>query len=92
MRTKALLPIALVTFILLSALAMVRPEGKNHDKGFTAAELTLETTQSGNQECRTYVNSDGEPVVPLGRDYAILLRTKDDDGNVMQNRQSLNMR
>lgn len=83
MRTKALLPIALVSFILLSALAMVRPEGKNHDKGFTAAELTLETTQSDNKECRTYVNSDGEPVVPLGRDYAILLRTKDDDGNVI---------
>ena len=56
---------------------------RDSDKGFTAAELTLETTQSGNQERRTYVNSDGEPVVPLGRDYAILLRTKDDDGNVI---------
>ena len=75
MRTKTLTSIALTIFMLLSALCLVRPEGKNHDKGFTAAELTLETTQSGNQECRTYVNSDGEPVVPLGRDYAILIRT-----------------
>lgn len=30
-----------------------------------------------------YVNSDGEPVIPLDRDYATLLRTKDDDGNVI---------
>lgn len=83
MRTKTLISLALAAFVLLSALCLVRPEGKNHDKGFTAAELTLETTQSGNQERRTYVNSDGTPVVPLDRDYATVLRTKDDDGNVV---------
>ena len=83
MRTKTFISIALAVFILLSAICLVRPEGKNHDKGFTAAELTLETTQSGNQERRTYVNPDGEPVIPLDRDYATLLRTKDDDGNVI---------
>lgn len=83
MRTKTFISIALAMFIILSVLALVRPEGKNHDKGFTAAELTLETTQSGNQERQTYVNSDGTPVVPLDRDYATVLRTKDDDGNVV---------
>lgn len=51
MRIKTVLSIALAIFILLSALCLARPEGKNHDKGFTAAELALETTQSGNQEC-----------------------------------------
>lgn len=83
MRTKTLISLALAAFVLLSALCLVRPEGKNHDKGFTAAELTQETMQSGNQEHQTYVNSDGEPVVPLDRDYATLLRTKDDDWNVI---------
>lgn len=83
MRTKTLISLALAVFVLLSAFCLVHPEGKNHDKGFTAAELTLETTQSGNQECQTYVNSDGAPVVPLNRDYATVLRTKDDDGNVI---------
>ena len=83
MRTKTLTSIALTILILLSALCLVRPEGKNHDKGILAAELTLETTQDGNQERQTYVNSDGEPVIPLDRDYATLLRTKDDDGNVV---------
>ena len=80
---KALLPIALVAFVLLSALCLVRPEGKNHNKGFLASELTLTTTEAENQECQTYVNSDGAPVIPLDRDYATLLRTKDDDGNVV---------
>ena len=83
MRTKTLTSIALTILILLSALCLVRPEGKNHDKGILAAELTLETTQDGNQERQTYVNSDGDPVIPLDRDYATLLRTKDDDGNVV---------
>ena len=83
MRIKTVLSIALAIFILLSALCLARPEGKNHDKGFTAVERALETTQSGNQECQTYVNSDGTPVVPLDRDYATVLRTKDDDGNVV---------
>ena len=83
MRTKTLISLALAAFVLLSALALARPEGKNHDKGILAAELTLETTECGNQERQTYVNSDGEPVIPLGRDYATLLRTKDDDGNVI---------
>ena len=64
MRTKTFISIALAVFILLSAICLVRPEGKNHDKGFTAAELTLETIQSGNQERRTYVNSEGAAVVP----------------------------
>lgn len=83
MRRKTFISLALAAFVLLSALCLVRPEGKNHDKGLTAAELTLETTQSGNQERQTYVNSDGAPVVPLDRDYATVLRTKDDDGNVI---------
>ena len=83
MRTKTLTSIALTILILLSALCLVRPEGKNHNKGILAAGLTLETTQDGNQERQTYVNSDGEPVIPLDRDYATLLRTKDDDGNVV---------
>lgn len=83
MRTKPLLSIALAAFVLLSALCLVRREGKNHENGLTAAELTLETIQSGNQERRTYVNSEGAAVVPLGRDYTTLLRTKDDDGNVI---------
>ena len=83
MRTKTLTSIALTILILLSALCLVRPEGKNHDKGILAAELTLETTQDGNQERRTYVNYDGEPVIPLDRDCATLLRTKNDDGNVV---------
>lgn len=83
MRTKTLTSIALTIFMFLSALCLVRPEGKNHDKGILAAELTLETTQDGNQERQTYVNSNGDPVIPLDRDYATLLRTKDDDGNVV---------
>ena len=57
MRTKTLTSIALTIFMLLSALCLVRPEGKNHDKGILAAELTLETTQDGNQERQTYVMS-----------------------------------
>ena len=83
MRRKTFISIVLAVFVLLSVLALVRPEGKNHDKGFLASELTLETAQSGNQERQTYVNSDGAPVIPLDREYATLLRTKDDDGNVI---------
>ena len=80
---KTFISIVLAVFVLLSVLALVRPEGKNHDKGFLASELTLETAQSGNQERQTYVNSDGAPVMPLDREYATLLRTKDGDGNVL---------
>ena len=83
MRTNALISLALAAFILLSALCLIPPEEKNHDKGFLASELTLTTTETENQERQTYVNSDGAPLMPLDRDYVTLLRTKDDNGNVV---------
>ena len=73
MDEKKLLMIVLAAFVILSALGLTRPEGKNHEKGPLAAELAVETTVSGDLEYRTYVNSAGAPVAPSDRGYATLL-------------------
>lgn len=83
MKKKRFWNMALAAFVLLSVLGLVRPEGENHEKGPLAAELNVETTVSGEVESRTYVNSDGAPVIPIDRDYATLLLTRDAEGNVI---------
>lgn len=83
MKKKQFLNIALAAFLIFSVLALRRTGAESHAQGPLAAELTVETTVSGEVESRTYVNFDGEPVVPADRDYATVLLTRDDGGNVI---------
>lgn len=91
LKNKTFILIFLVTFTFISIIAIWPDSGKEHNVGFTSAELKLQektvndSTDSTLTTCSS-VNAEGETTVAINRDYAVMEQLKNVKGQVIEER------
>lgn len=76
----------IISFIILSILALLPDADVDHDAGYTASELSVQETIDGNVTSTSYVKPDGVITEAIDIGYATVCRMRDDDGRVVRER------
>ena len=90
--TKCFIFIFLAVFILVSIIAVWPDSGKDHNSGFTSAELELEektekdSTTDSSITTYTFVNEAEEMTCAIDRGYAVMKQLKNAEGQVTEER------
>ena len=89
--TQCFIFIFLVIFTLISIIAVWPDSGKDHNVGFTSAELELEektVNDSTDSTLTTYsfVNAEGKATIAINRGYAIMEQRKNGKGQIIEER------
>ena len=90
--TKCFIFIFLAVFILISIIAVWPDSGKDHNSGFTSAELELEektekdSTTDSSITTYTFVNEAEETTCAIDRGYAVMKQLKNAEGQEIEER------
>ena len=90
--TKCFIFIFLAVFTLISIIAVWPDSGKDHNSGFTSAELKLEektekdSTTDSSITTYTFVNGAEETTCAIDRGYAVMKQFKNAEGQVTEER------
>lgn len=76
--------VILLLFIIFSGYYLLPEKSTDHDLGFASLELSQKESTKGNIIRIDFVNKDGEITYAIDRRYATLLRTKNEDGQIIQ--------
>ena len=76
----------IVSFIILSILALLPDADADHDVGYISSELTIKETVDGSVTSTSYVNPDGAITDAIDMGYATVCRMRDDSGRVVEER------
>lgn len=76
----------IVSFIILSILALLPDADADHDVGYISSELTIKETVDGSVTSTSYVNPDGVITEAIDMGYATVCRMRDDNGRVVEER------
>ena len=76
----------IVSFIILSILALLPDADADHDAGYISSELNIQETVDESVTSTSYVNPDGVITDAIDMGYATMCRMRDDDGRVVEER------
>ena len=76
----------IVSFTILSILALLPDADVDHDAGYTASELSIRETVDGSVTSTSYVNPAGLITDAIDIGYATVCRMRDDNGRVVEER------
>lgn len=76
----------ILSFIILSILALLPDADADHDVGCISSELTIKETVDGSVTSTSYVNPAGLITDAIDMGYATVCRMRDDDGRVVKER------
>lgn len=76
----------IVSFIILSILALLPDADADHDVGYISSELIIQENVDGSATSTSYVNPDGTITDAIDMGYATVCRMRDDDGRVVKER------
>ncbi len=70
----------IISFILLSILALLPEADVDHDAGYISSELNVQETVDGSVTSTSYVNPDGVITEAIDMGYATVCRMWDENG------------
>lgn len=76
----------IVSFVILSILALLPDTDADHDAGYISSELTIQENVDGSVTSTSYVNPDGVITEAIDIGYATMCRMRDDSGRVVEER------
>ena len=79
-----ILMVILFVFIISSVVWLIPDIGIDHDKGSTSSELTVQETTEGNIARTGYVDAEGNLTCAIDKHYAIIVKTLDEEGRVIE--------
>lgn len=79
-----ILMVVLFVFIISSVVWLIPDIGKDHDKGSTSSELTVQETTEENVARTSYVDAGGNLTCAIDKHYATIVKTLDEEGRVIE--------
>jgi len=76
----------IVSFVILSILALLPDADADHDAGYISSELTIQENVDGSVTSTNYVNPDGVITDAIDMGYATVCRMRDHNGRVVKER------
>ncbi len=76
----------IVSFVILSILALLPDADADHDAGYISSELTIQENVDGSVTSTNYVNPDGVITDAIDMGYATVCRMWDHNGRVVKER------
>ena len=78
--------VVLFLFVIFSVYFLLPEKRTDHDMGAVSAELTQVETMEGNITKTSYVNQDREITYAVDKHYATVVRTRDSEGRLLEER------